>query len=382
MVYDISAPQLHKTQFEISKVKAERSCNIIRRSRGSRAQLSTVISTCVMKRAEYTGKFSALTDSQTQELDKVFTHAFKDLTLNHNSFPDALIYLDRNLGGLGFPKLSDCVGEAKYSMQQRHLHAQGMVANTMDTLLYNGVVQSSQTPYAATGVIVAAPQELSPNFWANSLLRFADEGDVSLCRQGPFPRRSSTTSFVTGARPSSQQHLWSFVDSRNISVLGDLYSYIPGSPPTWHDFSNTPGKDLSELQQGDPPEDLITLRTKQYWRPSSDAKDHYTNEIIEILGFTEGDSPLVNYRLLETNFEKQAAGMLSYIRPPTTDTLLGGASVNSLTATELLGSSPSRIFLNPPLEGAKLRQIGFISTPTGYQLPRDLSRILPWIPTL
>jgi hypothetical protein len=166
MVYDISAPQLHKTQFELSKTKAERSCNIIRRSRGSRAQLATVVSTCIMKRAEYTGKFSALTDSQTQELDKLFTHAFKDLTLNLNSFPDALIYLDRNLGGLGFPKLSDCVGEAKYSMQQRHLHAQGMVANTMDTLLYNGVVQSSQTPYAATGVIVAAPQELSPNFWA------------------------------------------------------------------------------------------------------------------------------------------------------------------------------------------------------------------------
>jgi ribonuclease HI len=381
MVYDISSSQLHKSQFELSKVKAERSCNIIRRSRGSRAQLATVVSTCVMKRAEYTGKFSANTDSQTQELDKVFTHAFKDLTLNLTSFPDALIYLPRNLGGLGFPKLSDCVGEAKYSIQQRHLHAQGMVANTMDTLLYNGVVQSSQTPYADTGVIVAAPQELSPNFWANSLLKFADEGDISLCRQGPFPRRSSTTSFVTGARTSSQQQTWRFVDTRNISVLGDLYSYIPGSPPVWHDFSNTSGRVLAELQQGVPPADLITLRSKQFWLPSSDAKDHFTNEIIEILGFTEGESPLVNYRLLETNVKEQAASMLSYIRPPETDTLLGGASEHSLPAIEVLGSSPSRVYLNPPPKGSKMRQIGFISSPTGYQTPKELSSNLPWIPS-
>ena len=34
MVYDISSTQLHKTQFEITKLRAERSCNIIKRAPG------------------------------------------------------------------------------------------------------------------------------------------------------------------------------------------------------------------------------------------------------------------------------------------------------------------------------------------------------------
>ena len=40
-------------------------------------------------------------------------------------------------------------------------------------------------------------------------------------------------------------------------LLGEFYCYIQDSPPSWHDFSKTSDKALSELQVGNPPEDLI-----------------------------------------------------------------------------------------------------------------------------
>jgi len=75
---------------------------------------------------------------------------------------------------------------------------------------------------------------------------------------------------------------------------------IPGGPPTWHDYSNISGKDLLELQGGNPPEDPTTIRSRQYWLPSDDSTQP-SDVIIEIMGFTNEDRPLPNYRTLSTN---------------------------------------------------------------------------------
>jgi len=78
MLYDISTPLLHQTQYETTKLKVERSCNIIQRARGSRVQLSSVVSTCIAKRAEDIGKFAAWTQSQTDDIEKIFTKPTKN----------------------------------------------------------------------------------------------------------------------------------------------------------------------------------------------------------------------------------------------------------------------------------------------------------------
>ena len=176
------------------------------------AQLATVVSTCIAKRAEYPGKFASWNVSKSDELDKVFTQTYKKLTLNHFSFPDALIYLPRELlGGLGFPKVSDNISSAKYSIQQRHLRAGGTIATVMDTLLYNGVVHSSQVPVLASGVVVYPSATLSSGCWANSLLHFAAEGELSLCRQGLFPVRSSSSSIISAPRPTTSVQPWIYI---------------------------------------------------------------------------------------------------------------------------------------------------------------------------
>jgi ribonuclease HI len=378
MVYDISSTQLHKTQFELTKLRAERSCNIIRRTRGSRAQLRVVVSTCIAKRAEYTGKFSSWTESQMDELDKVFTQTYKQLSSNHSTYPDALVYLPRELGGLGYPKVSDSINSAKHSIQQRHLRAGGMIAEVMDTVLYNGVVHSSQVPSLASGVVTYPSTMLSSSCWANSLLRFAAEGDLFLCRQGPLLSRTSTTSIISASRPTNQVQPWRYVHDRHISLLGDLYSYTPGSPPTWHDFSETGGRALSELQVGNPPEDVISLRVKQYWRPSRDSIQQLS-DVVEIMGFTNDDPPLITIRILSTN-NHDPVYRLQFLSPPDSSSLLGGATTTSLTPLQALGSSPSRVYLDPPPSGSHFFQIGFISEPTSYKIPHSVG--LPsWLPS-
>jgi len=170
------------------------------------------------------------------------------------------------------------------------------------------------------------------------------------------------------------------VHDRNISLLGDCYSDIPGSFfffPTWHDFRNTSGKALLELLGELPPEDPITLLSRQYWLPSDDSTQH-TYVMIEIMGFTDEDFPLLNYRTLSTNnlgrvFCSQI--MLS----PDAYTLLGGASRFSSLPIKVLGSTPSRVYLDPPVAGGQLRQIGFISAPTTYQLPNDSEAPRSWL---
>ena len=90
MLYDISAPNLHETQFHATKLRAQKSCNIISRTRGAAKNLRSVVSSVIVKRVEYTGKFAAWTAKQYEELDDVFTHMYKQMSANNNSYPTSL----------------------------------------------------------------------------------------------------------------------------------------------------------------------------------------------------------------------------------------------------------------------------------------------------
>ena len=281
------------------------------------------------------------------------------------------------MGGLGYPRLSDDINSAKYSIQQRHTLAGGLVSANIDTLLCNGVAQSAQTPLAANGIIVHPREKLSSTCWANSLIHFAAAGDLFLCRQGFILEQSPSSTIISASMPEARTQPWRYVYDRQISQLGDLYSYQPGSLPIWHDFSKTLGRALSELQIGDPPSEPVHLRSKQFWLPSPDA-NIASNTIIEILGFTQDDPPLLNIRSLVTNNAGRVT-RLQTMRPPSSTPLMGGSFKISLPSMQALGSFPSRVYLDPPPKGSTYREVGFISAPTSYTL--HIPSILPnWLP--
>ena len=274
-------------------------------------------------------------------------------------------------GGLGCPRLSDSINTAKISNQLRHLHLGGEISSVMDALNYNAVVKSSQVPLSSTGVILYPQEKADSTLWASSMVQFSAEAGMFLCRQGPFPARSAASSLITASMPSNRPQPWCYVNDRHISQLGDLYSYISGSTPTWHDFSTTAGHAMAEIQLGSPPSDPVCLRSDQFWLPMDTAESIFPRDtIVEILGFTHDDPPLVNIRKWRTNDGGSVARTKDvYLSkyPP----LMGGATGLSLFPAEALGLTPSRIYLNPLSNS--YRQIGFISSPTVYTIPTPCS---------
>jgi len=150
--YDISSPSIHASQFTHCKMIADTACNILSRTHGSPANLSMVASTVIAKRVEYGAQFSCWTQLEYDDIDKPFTKLYRKISSNMSLYPTSLIYLPRKLGGLGCYKVSDGTQRAKYSMIQRHLRCSGPATKTMDTLLYNAAVNSSQSP--APGFLV------------------------------------------------------------------------------------------------------------------------------------------------------------------------------------------------------------------------------------
>ena len=124
--YDISNGKLHDTQFEETKVRALRSCNILERAKGDPVNKAMVMRCCVAKRAEYTGMISSWTESQLTDLGRIFSSVYRKLSSNHYSFPTDLLYLPTDHCGLGFRSISDDIQKAKYSMLNRHLKAGGL----------------------------------------------------------------------------------------------------------------------------------------------------------------------------------------------------------------------------------------------------------------
>ena len=159
------------------------------------------------ERVEYTGKFSAWSSSQYEELDRVFPQLFKRLSLNHNTFPTELLYLPSNLRGLGFAKLSEGIHTAKFSMMRRHLKVAGPISDTMDTLLHNGVMHTSQTIPSSTVVMVFPSVRLNKGCWANSLLHLASLRDVFFCRQGALFSYSPSTLIIRSSCPEANPFL-------------------------------------------------------------------------------------------------------------------------------------------------------------------------------
>ena len=211
----------------------------------------------------------------------------------------------------------------------------------------------------------------------NSLLHSFAAADLFLSRQGSTTTNYPSTSIISSSRPMIAPALWKYVHDMRISIIGDLYSYVSGSPSIWHDFSETGGKELSELQTGPPPCEPVHLSSNQYWLPSSDA-NFPRDTIVEIMGFTHDVPSLLNIRTLKTNNAGKVR--IHQIMCPSRDPLMGGSSKISLQPVNALGLTPRRVYLSPPPSGCRNRSVGFISQPTSYSLPsQSTSPVCQWL---
>jgi hypothetical protein len=64
---------------------------------------------CVLTKAVYPAKFCQWDTLKMRNIEKVFTSAYKRITKNMRSFPDDLIYMAAEDGGIGMPSFTDRV---------------------------------------------------------------------------------------------------------------------------------------------------------------------------------------------------------------------------------------------------------------------------------
>ena len=375
--YDISSPSIHASQFAHCKKIADTACNILSRTLGSPANLSMVASTVIAKRVEYGAQFSSWTQSEYDDIDKPFTKLYRKISSNMSSYPTSLIYLPRKLGGLGCYKVSDGIQRAKYSMIQRHLRCSGSATKTMDTLLYNAAVNSSQSPAPGFSVTIRPAETLDSSCWANSVLHFAASGDVFLSRQGCSDTHHPSSTIITVPRPSKPLPLFDWVSSHSIHHLGDLYSVPANAPSSWNDFSSTGGALLSTYQIALPPGVPVVIRPRQYWIPSEDSIVPPYN-IVETQGWTDEQFNSLNYRLLPLLHPRLPS--ISNPAFPSRTPLMGGRSSLSDPAPDVLGTNPRRIFLSSPQSSSSFLYPHFIAGPATYSLPSAPSPSASWLP--
>ena len=374
--YDVFGAKLHDTQFEESRLRAIRSCNILERAQGDPVNKTMVLRCCVAKRVEHAAKLSSWTGPQLQELDRVFSQVYKRLSSNHYTFPSDLLYLSTDNCGLGYHSISDDIQHAKYSMLQRHLKTGGTVAENMDTLIFNASLMYAQYSTPGTRTTLFPRNDLLEDCWAHSLLMYAASGGMYLTRQGSPPGLSSTQ-IVTAPAGDEVAPQRDWISQRNISTRGDLYSLSQDGQASWHSFTPTEGSYIHRtLQAGVPPVEPIPLRPLQQWLPSSDSI-YPPNTVVEILGFEEASPIMIRVRTYLSN-NRDPVKTTSTINN-SFDVMHGGSSNILLTPAQALGTYPRRVYMSHLHSRRKYRTINLIAEPTLYSINGN-NPVISWLP--
>ena len=360
--YDISTECIHDSQYQYTKKQAEKACNILSRTRGDPAHKRMVLRCCVSKRAEYNGQFSAWSPQQMEDLDKVFSKIYRTLSSNHYAYPTELLYLPVDMGGLGYHRTSDGISTAKYSMLQRHLNIGGHTESNMDTLLYSYTLQTNQPHLPGEGTVVQAGISGRHSTWADSLIRFANEGGFCISSQEILRPKGMDPLIRDATQISQATQEW--LQDCGVSREGDLHTVSEHGVAAWMDLKHTKAESLTQCIEGLPPKDPVTLRPAQQWIPSSDSA--FSDRIVvEILGWSEQDAQEVHFRTFSTNNGDPVRG--TSILDKSRDQLYGGSSLLGGSAQDFLGQYPRRVF-SSSIKGSLGRTVNLVAKPTIYDL--------------
>jgi hypothetical protein len=303
---------------------------------------------CIALRAQYTEQFSSWTDKQLKLLDIPFSAAYGKLTSNTFAFPTDLLYLPHKLGGLGLHRTSDGIQAAKYSILQRHLLSNDPnITATIHTLLNNVAITTSQTYPHPSQPITIRPTFAEHNHWVDSLVSFAQLGDLQLTRSGTTQDNSSPTTTITSLHHQPTHPTvaddFSWMQARNMHRLSDLYSTLPNNESSWHDFSTTPLTNIDTILPTLPPMTPPILFPQQLWIPATDTTLP-EKTLAEIVGFSPNS--LLYIQQWHINIPCSLTACTTDATRSHPRTQLGAATTTLLTPQQALVTYPRRVFLD------------------------------------
>jgi hypothetical protein len=154
---------------------------IMSRRASARCKL-IAITKCVIPKIIYVCKFMGWTIDQYEKLERLISTALRTTMKHLPGFPNDLLYIPRDEGGMGFTSLVDIVQRTKYRMQQR-LYDDDESFHAADSLMSRAFRARGQILQPNTEVMLKQTEWLSA-VWATSLVQWMEREGYQLTATG------------------------------------------------------------------------------------------------------------------------------------------------------------------------------------------------------
>ena len=241
-----------------------------------------VASKSVHAKLGYKAALSTLSLAEYRDIDKILNGMYRRITKNMPTFPTALLYTARKLGGLGIKRLSTITQMAKLKMMLRSLNSGGRQKDTAESLIARaGRMTGVDFASGWANHIDKAPNGKS-RAWITSLVEYLREGQLSILRYGDaLPVQDQPIGRVIELDDTQNCMLW----ARGVRVLGDLVRTTAAgsnwSVPTSVNKANWLKKLLPKVV----PTGVATIQRGMCWRLSAALDGFKAGDVIEVLGW-------------------------------------------------------------------------------------------------
>lgn len=258
-------------------------------------------------KVRYPAKMAGWSLTGYQQIDKIFSAAFRRILQLSPTFPHALLYSSRAEGGIGLPLFSSLVQQDKLAMLSRSLHGDCNTRASMIGMLERGVRASYSLPTIAqqrvqllstrpprdAEFVKPAPKQ---SLWVQSITEWLDISGNSLFCHGPQAANTSHETIIqyyaSKQLPELPPNIARHLAESGLHTITDLI-YLQHTTQTfeWNKdiFRDIPG--LQPLLHTPAPQHLtIPLLQGQCWatdNPIYPASEGYVWEYIGQMAHTE-----------------------------------------------------------------------------------------------
>ena len=266
-------------QFDISMRLLRSQCTSLARQHIAAEAIWDCLFKKVYPQHLYVARFAPWRLRQFRELDKEVSKCLRTKTLNQSSFPSALLYIPRALGGLGFKRLSDLVHERKLSAllrlecgssDDRHLAESllGRALRSLGVTCSHGYGASLRSDYLG--------DLSSDTWWSTSLLEWLEERGLTLFINGPDAPPDRRPLFLVEPGPGVEgaKTTYQWLLAQNITTEMERKGFVTATGLSTGGGAGPPVPTLN-----------LDIRPGQLWIARGARGLASTGRVVEIMGF-------------------------------------------------------------------------------------------------
>jgi hypothetical protein len=224
----------------------------------------------------YRLRFLCWTLEEYEEIDKVIARGIRGMAKLPASFPTHLIYASREVGGMGYDRISSLAQSRKQSIVARYSQDKGASGRALQGLICRAFRAQGDVPEWLVSSVMKNWRTDMAVTWATSLCQWLHKAGSHLALAGDKPR-CVETQIPAGLYPLRER--WGVITIAEVKMEGD-------TPPILPNEMQEEYEDLSAI-----PASPIPARVGQVWSEPGEQ-----GEVWEILGEREDQLDCMRWR--------------------------------------------------------------------------------------